>query len=215
MIYIAIFIASYLLGSIPFGLILCKIFGYGDIRKIGSGNIGATNVLRTGNKFLAVMTLLLDCGKGAIAVLLIGMFFSANCHLINCVEPCSCTSFEEAMFFKMLAGFSAILGHCYPIWLKFKGGKGVATTMGTLLAAVPVVGGAACLVWFLMALIFRISSLAALIAIGLTPIIAQALYNDFNISGLCAAIAVIVYIKHHENIKRLFAGQEPKIGKKK
>lgn len=215
MIYVVILIAGYLLGSIPFGLLLCKIFGYGDIRKIGSGNIGATNVLRTGNKFLALATLLLDCGKGAIAVLVIGILFGANCHLINCVAPCSCISFEEARFFKTLAGFSAILGHCYPIWLKFKGGKGVATTLGTLLAAMPVVGAAACLVWFLMALVFRISSLAALVAIALTPIIAHALYNDSNISGLCAAIAVIVYLKHHENIKRLFAGQEPKIGKRK
>lgn len=186
---------GYLLGSIPFGLVLCKIFGLGDIRSIGSGNIGATNVLRTGNKPLALATLLLDSGKGAIVVLLVNFLFGIN----------------EAM----LAGLFALIGHCYPIWLKFKGGKGVATTLGTLIALFWPVGLAACGIWLATALLFRISSLAALVAVGLTPLIAHLTTGNANLSGLCALIAALVYIKHRENIKRLFAGEEPKIGKKK
>ncbi|CAG0910097.1 unnamed protein product [Cyprideis torosa] len=170
------------------------IFGLGDIRKIGSGNIGATNVLRTGNKPLALATLLLDSGKGAIAVFIALYFFDFNAA--------------------MMAGFFALIGHCYPIWLKFKGGKGVATTLGTLLALAWPVGIAACAIWLFMALVFRVSSLAALVAVGLTPIMAHYIYNDPNLSAVCAGIAALVYIKHRENIKRLFAGQEPKIGKK-
>ena len=125
---------GYLLGSIPFGLVLCKIFGLGDIRNIGSGNIGATNVLRTGNKPLALATLLLDSGKGAIAVLIINYFFGFNAA--------------------MLAGFFALIGHCYPIWLKFKGGKGVATTLGTLLALAWPIGLAACVLWLISCLLY-------------------------------------------------------------
>lgn len=195
MIYPLAALFGYLLGSIPFGLALCQIFGYGDIRLIGSGNIGATNVLRTGNKPLALATLILDSGKGAIAVLL-ALYFA---------------DFNVAM----IAGFSALIGHCYPVWLKFKGGKGVATTLGTLLALSPILGGIACAIWFIMALIFRVSSVAALVAIGMMPIIAHYLYADPNLSGLCAAIAALVYLKHRENIKRLFKGEEPRIGKKK
>ena len=186
---------GYLLGSIPFGLVLCKIFGLGDIRDIGSGNIGATNVLRTGNKPLALATLLLDSGKGAIVVLIINHFFGFNAA--------------------MLAGFFALIGHCYPIWLKFKGGKGVATTLGTLIALNVPVGLSACGIWLIAALIFRISSLSALIAVGLTPIIAHLIYDNPNLSFVCALITALVYIKHRENIKRIFAGTEPKIGKKK
>ena len=188
-------IFGYLLGSIPFGLVLCKAFGYGDIRKIGSGSIGATNVLRTGNKYLALTTLLLDSGKGAIAVIAALLLVDYNTA--------------------MLAGFAALIGHCFPVWLKFKGGKGVATAAGTIIAIAPILGGIACVIWLSMALIFRVSSLAALVAVGITPLIAHYLYNDPNLSGLCAAIAALVYIKHRENIKRLFAGQEPKIGQKK
>ena len=193
--YFIIAILSYLLGSIPFGLVLCKLAGYGDIRKIGSGNIGATNVLRTGNKTLAFLTLVLDSGKGAIAVLLAYYFSDFNAA--------------------MLAGFAALLGHLYPVWLKFKGGKGVATTLGTLLALKLPLGIAACGIWLLTALIFRYSSLAALIAIGAMPIVSHYMYGNANLSGLCAFIAAIVYFKHRSNIKRLFAGEEPKIGKKK
>ncbi len=186
---------GYLLGSIPFGLVLCKIFGFGDIRDIGSGNIGATNVLRTGNKPLALATLLLDSGKGAIAVLII--------HYILGTQAA------------MIAGFFALIGHCYPVWLKFKGGKGVATTLGTLIALYWPVGLSACGIWLLSAVIFRISSLSALIAVGLTPVIAHFMTGNANLSGLCAMIAALVYIKHRDNIKRIFAGTEPKIGKKK
>lgn len=195
MIYTAAALLGYLFGSIPFGLVLCKMAGLGDIRDIGSGNIGATNVLRTGNKPLALMTLLLDSGKGAIAVLLAFYFIDYNAA--------------------MIAGFAALVGHCYPLWLKFKGGKGVATTLGTLIALAPILGLIACAVWLIMALIFRVSSLAALVAVGLTPIIAHYLFANPNLSGLCAMIAALVYLKHRENIQRLFQGQEPKIGTKK
>jgi len=193
--YLISAIFGYILGSVPFGLVLCKIFGLGDIRLIGSGSIGATNVLRTGNKILAFATLLLDSGKGAIAVLIINHFFGFNAA--------------------MLAGFFALIGHCYPVWLKFKGGKGVATALGTLLALSPPIALIGFGIWFLTALIFRISSLAALVASGITPLIAYYLYNDSNLSGFCALVATLVYIKHRDNIKRLFAGEEPKIGQKK
>jgi len=195
MTYLISAIFGYLLGSIPFGLVLCKISGLGDIRQIGSGNIGATNVLRTGNKFLALATLLLDSGKGAIAVLIAWLIFS---------------DFNA----NMIAGFMALLGHCYPIWLKFQGGKGVATTLGTLLALAWPVGISACIIWFVSAILFRISSLSALIAIGLTPIIAHYIYDNPNLSGLCAIMTTLIYLKHRDNIKRIVAGQEPKIGKK-
>jgi glycerol-3-phosphate acyltransferase PlsY len=195
MIYASALLFGYFLGSIPFGLVLCKIFGYGDIRKIGSGNIGATNVLRTGNKLLAFITLLLDSGKGAIAVLVTLILFN----------------FDAAM----LAGFGALRGHLYPVWLKFKGGKGVATTLGTLIALTPIVGLAACATWLLMALLFRISSLSALIAIGLSPLMAYFLQDNSNLPYVCAAIAALVWFKHSENIQRIMKGAEPKIGKKK
>lgn len=187
---------GYLLGSIPFGLVLCRLAGLGDIRKIGSGNIGATNVLRTGNKPLALATLLLDSGKGAIAVFIV----------------LAITKSHDAA---MVAGLAALIGHCYPLWLKFKGGKGVATTLGTLIAIALPLGGLTCLIWMAGALLFRISSLAALIAIGLTPIIAHTLYNNPNLSSLCAIIAALVFWKHRENIQRIFTGTEPKIGEKK
>lgn len=192
--YLLASIFGYFLGSIPFGLVLCKIFGHGDIRKIGSGNIGATNVLRTGNKPLALATLLLDSGKGAIAV----------------VVALALMNYPAAL----LAGFFALIGHCFPVWLKFKGGKGVATTLGTFLAIQPLLGLIICGLWLISALIFRISSLSALIAVGLSPIISHYIYNDANLSFFCAAVAALVYVKHRDNIKRLFTGQEPKIGKK-
>lgn len=185
---------GYLLGSIPFGLVLCKAAGLGDIRKIGSGNIGATNVLRTGNKPLAFATLLLDSGKGAIAVFFMSLFFDFNAA--------------------MVAGLFALLGHCYPVWLEFKGGKGVATTLGTLLALAPILGIVTCIIWLVTALLSRISSLSALIAVGLSPLMAHFIYHNSNLSGLCALIAALVYIKHRENIKRILAGTEPRIGNK-
>lgn len=191
------FLLGYLIGSIPFGLVLCKLAGYGDIRTIGSGNIGATNVLRTGNKALALATLILDSGKGAIAVML-------------------CLSFmaQGVREYAMLCGVGAVFGHCFPIWLGFKGGKGVATTLGTLLAALPFAGLAACGAWLIMALISRISSLSALTAFIIAPIAAYFLYSPFA-AGLCFIITVLVFFRHRDNIKRILRGEEPKIGDKK
>lgn len=191
---IASIIIGYLIGSIPFGLVLSALFGYGDIRKIGSGNIGATNVLRTGNKPLALATLLLDSGKGAIAV-------GAGLLLFPGVMP-------------VAVGLAAIFGHCFPVWLKFKGGKGVATTLGTLLAAVPFAGLAACIAWLLSAFLFRISSLAALIAMLIAPITTFFVYGPKPFMVVCL-ISTLVYVRHKDNIKRLLKSQEPKIGAKK
>ena len=184
---------GYLLGSIPFGLVLTKLAGLGDIRSIGSGNIGATNVLRTGRKDLALATLLLDGGKGAVAVL-IARVVSEDLTVI--------------------AGGAAILGHLFPVWLKFKGGKGVATTLGTLIAANWMVGIGACVVWLVMAVVFRYSSLSALIAVAAAPLLALWL-GTMPQAWLAAFAAVLVWIRHHENIRRLLKGEEPKIGKKK
>jgi len=219
--YLIAAIGGYLLGSIPFGLVLTKLAGYGDIRSIGSGNIGATNVLRTGNKPLALATLLLDGAKGAIAVLialyLMHVFFD-DCSTMVFSEGADTSKCASPFTFQtvpMVAGFCALLGHLFPVWLKFKGGKGVATTLGTLLALSPVVGAAACGIWLLTALITRYSSLSALIAVAATPFIAHFLYQDANLSGLCGIIASLVFYKHRENIRRLVRGEEPKIGQKK
>ena len=186
-------VLGYVLGSIPFGLLLTKLAGLGDIRSIGSGNIGATNVLRTGRKDLALATLLLDGGKGAVAVLL--------ARLVS----------EDLT---VIAGGAAILGHLFPVWLKFKGGKGVATTLGTLIAANWMVGIGACLVWLVMALLFRYSSLSALTAVASAPFIALWVGTHPQ-AWLAAFAAVLVWIRHHENIRRLLRGEEPRIGKKK
>ena len=193
-VYIAV---GYLLGSIPFGLVLTRLAGYGDIRAIGSGNIGATNVLRTGNKPLAALTLILDGGKGAAA------FLIAN-HI---------GGYEMGL----LAGGAALIGHLFPVWLKFKGGKGVATTLGLLIAAGPAVGITACVVWLVMAFTFRYSSLSALVAMLVTPIAALVFYNDTHpfLVSLCCLCGMVVWWRHKANIQRLLKGEEPKIGKKK
>jgi acyl phosphate:glycerol-3-phosphate acyltransferase len=180
---------GYLLGSIPFGLVLTRLAGLGDIRKIGSGNIGATNVLRTGSKPLALAVLLLDSGKGAIAVL-------AAARLG-----------EDAA---LSAAFGAVLGHLFPVWLGFKGGKGVATTLGTLLALAWPVGLIGCAVWLLVALIFRISSAAALTAIATTPVTALIIYTP-ALAVVALLIAALVWYKHAANIGRLLNGTEPRI----
>jgi glycerol-3-phosphate acyltransferase PlsY len=187
-------IAGYLLGSIPFGLVLCRLCGYGDIRKIGSGNIGATNVLRTGNKLLAVLTLLLDSSKGLIAVLIAASFFD-----------------KHAMFG---AALGAVLGHNFPVWLKFKGGKGVATTLGTLIALSWPVGLACCITWLITAAISRISSLSALLALAMAPIYVAS-FGDPKQVHLVGTLALLGWIRHRANISRLLEGTEPKIGKKK
>ena len=203
--YILFLLGGYCIGSIPFGLVLSRLAGYGDIRKIGSGNIGATNVLRTGNKALALATLILDSGKGIAAIALI---FAFNEYL------CCGTSPEFRASVRLFVGLGAILGHCFPVWLKFKGGKGVATTLGTLLAAVPLVGLIACGTWMLTALISRISSASALMAMAVAPVAAFFLYGLIP-AIIAFLIAALVWIRHKDNIKRILNGTEPKIGKKK
>ncbi|HYH21574.1 MAG TPA: glycerol-3-phosphate 1-O-acyltransferase PlsY [Azospirillum sp.] len=185
---------GYLLGSIPFGLVLTRMAGLGDIRKIGSGNIGATNVLRTGRKGLAAATLILDSGKGAIAALLALAFAGPDGAV--------------------LAGGGAMLGHTFPVWLGFKGGKGVATALGVLLAVAWPVGVIACLTWLVAAFLFRISSLSALTALGLSPAVAY-LLGDLRVAALALFIAVLVYIRHAANIRRLLKGEEPRINVRK
>ncbi len=194
--YLIAIIGGYLLGSIPFGLILTRLGGYGDIRDIGSGNIGATNVLRTGNKKLALATLILDGLKGAIAVCL-ALYLSNDFNIA------------------LLAGFFAIIGHLYPVWLKFKGGKGVATTFGTIIALQPIVGIAVCGIWLITALVTRYSSLSALVAVAAAPALAYFLIGNPNFTGMCGVLATIIWLKHRANIQRLVKGEEPKIGQKK
>lgn len=187
-------IAAYLLGSVPFGLVMARVFGLGDLRKIGSGNIGATNVLRTGNKPAAALTLLLDAGKGGIAVLLARALFA-----------------EDAA---QLAGFAAFLGHLFPIWLGFKGGKGVATFLGTLLALHPLTGLACCATWLLVAFATRLSSMAALFCAATSTFWMFTLgYGQGFFLGM--ALTILIYLRHVENIQRLKAGTESRIGAKK
>ena len=190
-------VGGYLLGSIPFGVITTRLGGAGDIRKVGSGNIGATNVLRTGRRDLAAITLLGDGGKGAVAVLL------------------AQTVFHDAAA-GTLAGGAAFVGHLFPVWLGFKGGKGVATFLGTLIAIAWPAGLAAGATWLVMAFLFRFSSLAALTAVALAPL--WVWWLDPSNAGklshiwLAAFMAVLVFIRHHENISRLLKGDEPRIG---
>ena len=186
-------LGGYLLGSVPFGLVFTRMAGLGDIRTMGSGNIGATNVLRTGRKGLALATLICDCGKGAAAAL-------AAAHLWG----------AEA---GMIAGFAGVVGHNFPVWLRFKGGKGVATTLGVLLAVNIMVGLAACATWLLVAGIFRYSSLAALGALAAAP--AYAYWIDgMPMAWMAGGLAILAVIRHRANIRRLITGQESKIGQK-
>lgn len=184
-------VLGYLFGSVPCGLLLTRAAGLGDIRRIGSGNIGATNVLRTGNKALAAATLLLDLLKGAVPVVIAGQLAGENAGL--------------------WAGLGAVLGHLFPVWLGFKGGKGVATGYGVLIAAAWPVGIVAGAIWLLAARVLRISSLAALISFALAPLIAWAL-ADPAVIILAIAIAVLIFARHHSNIRRLLSGTEPRIG---
>ena len=186
-------VVGYGLGSIPFGMVLARVMGLGNLREIGSGNIGATNVLRTGNKLAAALTLLLDGAKGAAAVLLARAFVP-----------------EDAV---MLAGFAAFVGHCYPVWLGFRGGKGVATFLGLWLALAWPVGLACCATWAVAAALSRISSVGALAAAAASSIWAVLLgYGDAF--GLAAVLTLLVYWRHRENIARLRAGTESKVGQK-
>ncbi len=182
---------GYLLGSIPFGLVFTRAAGLGDIRRVGSGNIGATNVLRAGGKALAAATLLADGGKGAAAVLLAGWAWG----------PATAA----------WAGLAAVLGHLFPVWLRFRGGKGVATGLGVLLAAAPLAGAVACAVWLAMAKLGRRSSLAGLAAFAAAPVAAWAVYGAGR-GWLALAGAALVFARHHANIRRLLAGTEPRIG---
>lgn len=184
-------VGGYLLGSVPFGLLITKLAGLGDIREIGSGNIGATNVLRTGRKDLAVATLLLDSGKGALAVLMAKLWITVDVQAI--------------------AGMAAFIGHCFPIYLSFKGGKGVATFLGTTLAIKLPVGLTILGVWLLGAAIFRMSSLAAMIA-AVAGTIAAVFFASEGIWVFVGVMTVFIFIRHHDNISRILKGTEPKIG---
>ncbi|GAA6188079.1 glycerol-3-phosphate 1-O-acyltransferase PlsY [Litorivita sp. NS0012-18] len=186
-------VLGYLLGSIPFGMVLARVMGLGNLREIGSGNIGATNVLRTGSKKAAAATLILDGGKGAVAVLLARALAG-----------------EDAA---QLAGLMAFIGHCFPVWLGFKGGKGVATFLGLLLALFWPAGLAACATWLATAILSRISSLSALVAALLGPVW-MALLGAPEGAALAAVLAALIFWRHGANIARLRQGTEPKIGKK-
>lgn len=187
---LAALLGGYLLGSIPFGLILTRLAGMGDIRAIGSGNIGATNVLRTGNRWLALLTLALDGGKGAVAVL-IAQNYGPD------VTVC--------------AAAGAFFGHLFPVWLRFKGGKGMATFLGIALALNLAVGVLACATWAAVAAVLRISSAATLAAAALTPLYFWWFGQD-QLMQLSLLLAVAIWLKHYDNIRRLMAGEEPRIG---
>jgi glycerol-3-phosphate acyltransferase PlsY len=182
---------AYLLGSIPFGLILTRMAGLGDIRRIGSGNIGATNVLRTGHKGLAAATVVLDGAKGAVAVVL-GWRFGPDMAVI--------------------AAAAAAVGHMAPVWLRFRGGKAVATTLGAYLGLAPMVGGLACLVWLAAFGATRMSSVGGLAAMAAAPVLAYWL-ADPQIAELAIALGALVALRHHANIRRLIKGEEPRIGR--
>ncbi|MCB1490965.1 MAG: glycerol-3-phosphate 1-O-acyltransferase PlsY [Rhodobiaceae bacterium] len=189
---IGFLVLGYVLGSIPFGLVLTRMAGLGDIRSIGSGNIGTTNVLRTGRKDLAALTLLGDALKGT-AAFLIGSQFGPDTAV--------------------LAGLGAFLGHLFPIWLKFRGGKGVATYLGVLLAAFWPVALIFAAIWIGMAAIFRYSSLSALTASVATPVLLIA-FDEWQLAQLFAVMTLLLWIKHRQNIARLVTGKESKIGGK-
>ncbi len=182
---------AYLLGSIPFGLILTRLAGYGDIRAIGSGNIGATNVLRTGNKALAAATLLLDGAKGAVATI-VGWRFGPDMAVI--------------------AGAAAVLGHMFPVWLRGRGGKAVATTLGVYLGIAWPVGALACLTWLAAFGALRISSVGSLAAMVAAPVFAYWL-ADPQIGELAIALGALVILRHHANVRRLLKGEEPRVGR--
>ena len=184
---------GYLMGSIPFGMVLASIMGLGNLRDIGSGNIGATNVLRTGSKTAAALTLILDGGKGAVAVLLARYFAG-----------------EMAAY---IAALAAMIGHCYPIWLKFAGGKGVATVLGVYLALALPLGALACATWLMTAVVLRISSLSALVAAA-SAMVWVFVIGYPQMLWLTIALAALIFWRHRSNISRLLDGTEPRIGKK-
>ncbi len=192
-VFLASLLFGYLLGSVPFGLILTRFAGIGDIREVGSGNIGATNVLRTGNKKIAALTFFFDLFKGTAAVLIAG-YFGPDCAV--------------------LAGFGAFIGHCFPVWLRFKGGKGVATYIGILLGLSWKVTLVFAVAWLVIAAVFRFSSLAALVASLVTPPVLY-YFGHVQWAELFLVLTVILWLRHRENIKRLLNGSESRIGKSK
>lgn len=194
-------LGGYLLGSIPFGLLLTKWAGLGDVRSIGSGNIGATNVLRTGRKDLALATLLLDAGKAGAALWIARMLVTTQSPWWTEIG--------------LVAGGAAFLGHCFPVWLGFKGGKGVATYFGLLLVGMPPLGAAIAVVWVAVAVMFRYSSLAALAAAAAAPLLASIGEYSWTEIALLIALAVFIFWRHGPNIARLRTGAEPRIGDKK
>ncbi|MFL2794582.1 MAG: glycerol-3-phosphate 1-O-acyltransferase PlsY [Paracoccaceae bacterium] len=183
---------GYLAGSIPFGILISKVLGLGDLRKVGSGNIGATNVLRTGNKLAAFLTLLFDFSKGLCAVLIARHFFG-----------------EDAV---QVSAASALMGHCFPIWLRFRGGKGVATFLGATIALSSIIGIICCFVWLFVAVVRKMSSLASLTSSASAPIAAIFLDHP-NTILLLVLLMSIVFFRHKQNIDRIIKGVEPKIGK--
>jgi acyl phosphate:glycerol-3-phosphate acyltransferase len=189
----AVGLLAYGLGSVPFGVVMAQLFGLGDLRALGSGNIGATNVLRTGNKLAALLTLVLDAGKGAIAVVLARWLVGPDAA--------------------QAAGLAAFLGHLFPVFIGFRGGKGVATFLGTLLALAFPVGLAACATWAVVATVTRYSSLSALVAAVAAPVWAL-LLGQGQVAVFCVLLAALVVERHRANIARLVAGTEPRIGKK-
>ena len=193
MILLVWILTGYLLGSIPFGLVVARLFGLGDLRQIGSGNIGATNVLRTGSKFGAALTLIADAGKAGVTILLARTMAG-----------------EDAA---QLAGFAAFFGHCYPIWLKFRGGKGVSTFFGLLFALTWPIGLISGATWLLIAGIFRYSSLAAIAAATLTPLF-MIIFSQQGLVALSIVLMILILWRHKENIRRLLKSQETKIGQK-
>ena len=201
LLFLSAFFFGYFMGSIPFGLLLSKLSGLGDIRKIGSGNIGATNVLRTGNKKIALLTLILDGTKGALAIYVVSISPSfIEFHLTNNIN-----------FFQSLVAVSAVIGHCFPIWLNFKGGKGVATGFGTIIFLNIYVGVIALLIWLSIAKLYRISSLSALISYLFIPISMFFFTSEKSFFIASVLISSICYLQHRENIKRLLNGSEAKI----
>ena len=190
-VLLAAFAFGYLAGSIPFGILISKILGLGDLRKVGSGNIGATNVLRTGNKLAAFLTLLFDFSKGICAVLIARFFFGEDAGQVS--------------------AFSALVGHCFPIWLRFSGGKGVATFLGATIALSLIIGIICCFVWLFIAVLRRMSSLASLTSAASAPIAAIFL-NQPNAIILLMLLVGVVFFRHKQNIIRIIEGVEPKIG---
>ena len=188
------FLTSYFIGSIPFGLILTRVWGYGDIRNVGSGNIGATNVLRTGNRFLALIVLILDSFKGFVVINLLSLFIITN-------------NIETIL---LIGVFGCVIGHCYPLWLNFKGGKGVATSLGAFIGFDFFIGFLICIIWLITAFFYRKSSLASLVSLSCSPFIVFIFYG-YSETVLSLFIFLVICLKHKENIKRLTNGNEPKL----